>query len=216
MSSNRKVVAVIPARGGSLNPKYGSKRLPGKNVKNFCGKPLICWTIEEALKCDFIDEILVSTNDAKVVEIVIPYCRKDKRMKGILRPNKLAQDDTPMEDVFLHIIQNTQYPLETIFILLQPTSPLRTTYDISMAFEIYKERVSCPVISVYRENDLHFKLNGSIYIFSLGSLSFTKKIVSGEFMCIYVMPPEKSIDIDTATDFHRAELLMKKRLSENE
>ena len=58
-----RVVAVIPCRAGS-------KRLEGKNTKDFCGKPLICWTIEEALKCEFIDEILVTTNDPAINKII--------------------------------------------------------------------------------------------------------------------------------------------------
>ena len=200
-----KVIALIPAR-------KGSQRLPEKNIKIFNGKPLICWTIEEAIKCQFIDEILISTNDPEVVSISASYCREHSRVKGVLRPEELAQDDSTMESVIFHALEG--YPFNTIIILLQPTSPLRTVEDIEQALDLYQS-LGCAVVSVYREDTLRFKLNGAIYVFTKGYLDLFKKIIGRNFLKIYIMPEDRSIDIDTATDFYRAEQLMKTRL-ENE
>ena len=199
---NRKVVAIIPARAGS-------KRLPGKNKKMLCGKPLIAWTYEQALNCSFIDEIIVSTNDVDILKMGYGSY-KDKRFTIKKRPESLSTDDASINEVILHELRD--YNDLTTVILLQPTSPLRTEYDISMAHQIFKERVSCPVIPVFREDEYHYKLNGAVFVFTLGALRLTPGILSGEFACIYIMPKERSVDIDTLEDFKEAERLMKKRL----
>ena len=202
-----KVVAVIPAR-------KGSKRLPDKNKRMFCGKPLICWTLDVVLECEFIDEIVVSTDDPDIIDILNENYSRCNNLRRVMRPKELAQDDTPMWKVVSHALKD--YTIKTeIIILLQPTSPLRTIFDISMAYQIFRERVSCSVISVFREDILHFKLNGAIYIFSLANLVLTKSIMNGEFTCVYIMPEERSIDIDTLEEFERAERIMKRRIERN-
>lgn len=197
-----KVVAIIPARAGS-------KRLPEKNKMMFHGKPLYAWTLQEAINCSFIDEIIISSNDENILKWGYGSY-SDKRVIVKRRPDYLCQDDTPLEAVILHEFQ--LYQDLTTVILLQPTSPLRNSYDISMAYSIFKERVTCPVIPVFREDEYRFKLNGAVFVFTLGSLRLSGDIFSGEFSCIYIMPKERSIDIDTLEDFQEAERLMKKRL----
>ena len=81
------VVAIIPARAGS-------KRLPGKNWKLLCGKPLICWTIEQAIKCKFIDEIIVSTDALEIMEICQQQYAYENRFRLVDRPKELAEDDS--------------------------------------------------------------------------------------------------------------------------
>lgn len=186
------VIAVIPAR-------KGSKRLLGKNKKVLNGKPLICYTIEQALQCEFIDKIIVSTDDMEILEIAKEY----ENVEAQERPIELAQDDTPIEEVLKYVLKG--YSFQDTIILLQPTSPLRTIYDISQCYHIFKERVSCTVISAIRVNPFEIKLNGAVYIFSVGSVFLTPYISRGVFMCIYFMPQERSIDIDTIEDFKEVE-----------
>ena len=203
-----KVVAVIPAR-------KGSKRLPDKNKRMFCGKPLINYTIEEALKCEFIDDIIVSTDDLDIINI----CRDDfieagksgLRLTVVRRPSELAQDDTPMWKVINHIFEDN--PFETIILLLQPTTPLRTKKDIESCYGIFNLYGLPRVISVFREDYYHFKLNGAIYLFTYAVFYRTNKIVSNQGSYFYIMPAERSIDIDTLEEFERAERIMKRRLN---
>jgi len=192
-----KVVAIIPAR-------KGSKRLPGKNKKMFCGKPLICWTIEVALECNFIDEIIVSTDDIDIMKLIdnkYPF----NKIKLIARPPELAQDDTPLKDVILSLGLNDWDEV----ILLQPTSPLRKSTDIHYCYSVWKLNKYGNVVSCSFDG-INYKRNGAIYIWVL------KWIKKNGFDCIltnvYIMPEERSIDIDTLEDFEEAERIMLKRL----
>lgn len=201
-----KVVAIIPAR-------KGSKRLPGKNKMKFCGKPLIAWTIEQAINCSFIDEIIISSNDDDILRMGFgTYI--DKRVQVRRRIESLCSDEALLNEVILYELR--KHDDLTTVILLQPTSPLRTQQDISMAYQMFKERVSCPVIPVFREDEYHYKLNGAVFIFTLGDLRLTNAIITGDFACIYIMPKERSIDIDTIEDFKEAERLMMERMSEEQ
>ena len=127
MINNKRVVAIIPARGGS-------KRLPRKNVLPLAGKPLIVWSIEAALASVYIDKTIVSTDDAEIAEI--------SRIAGasvpFMRPPELASDTATSADVVMHALdyldsQNDHYYYS---VLLQPTSPLRTNTDIDAALEL--------------------------------------------------------------------------------
>ena len=93
MINDKKVLAIIPARGGS-------KGLPGKNIKELCGKPLIAWSIEVAKACCNIDRIVVSTDDDRIAEVAKKY--------GIeipfMRPAELATDTTSIVDVLFHML----------------------------------------------------------------------------------------------------------------
>ncbi|MDB6059947.1 MAG: acylneuraminate cytidylyltransferase [Verrucomicrobiaceae bacterium] len=122
MINGKRVIAVIPARGGS-------KGLPKKNVKILCGKPLINWTIQIALKSKFIDALIVSTDDQEIADIA-----KDAGASvPFLRPAALAADTTPTIDVIEHVLEffNKEATQSfDYFILLEPTSPLREDDDI--------------------------------------------------------------------------------------
>lgn len=124
-----------------------------------------------------------------------------------MRPEELSSDYTDINDVILYELNG--YDDLTTVILLQPTSPLRTLYDINIAYDIFKENVSSTVVPIFREDTYRFKLNGAVFVFTLGALRLTRSILSGEFLTIYIMPTERSIDIDTLEDFEEAERLMK-------
>ena len=137
---NEDFLAVIPARAGS-------KRLKNKNLKSLAGKPLIEWTLDAATGSKYLNNILVSTDCLKISECVEKY--------GIdipfLRPKSLAQDNTPTIDAIKHSIlkyeklTNTDYKY---IVLLQPTSPLRTSEHIDQAIELLNQKKSNGIISV--------------------------------------------------------------------
>lgn len=221
-----KIFAIIPARGGS-------KGIAGKNIKPLNRKPLICHTIEESLSSIYLNEVFVSTDDS-----IIAKTSKKCGAKIIDRPAELAEDESPTIDAIFHAIdtiKNTHG--KYIIILLQPTSPLRTTVDINNAFDIFMKTDCDSVISMckvehspywcfkYEGNKFKplfgdecfemrrqelpdvYRPNGAIYITTIENLYknngfYCDKIVP------YIMPPERSIDIDEEIDFKLAELLI--------
>ena len=122
MIDGKSVIASIPARGGS-------KGLPGKNIRNLCGKPLIAWTIEIAKKSRYLDKIVVSTDTGEIADIAVEYGAEIP----YLRPSSLALDDTPTYAVVEHMLewyQEKEGHEFDITVLLEPTSPLRERDDI--------------------------------------------------------------------------------------
>lgn len=124
-----KILAVIPARGGS-------KGILRKNIKNIAGKPLIQWTIDAALKSKYIDEIIVSTEDEEIAKISaslgvnVPF----------LRPKELAGDKSKTIDVINHLLNKLELEYNKYFdliLILQPTSPLRTSKHIDEAISFF-------------------------------------------------------------------------------
>jgi CMP-N,N'-diacetyllegionaminic acid synthase len=124
-----KVLGIIPARGGS-------KGIPRKNIKALAGKPLLAWTAEAALKSK-LDRVILSSEDAEIIEIA--------KSKGIdvpfIRPAALASDEAPAIDVVLHAVEtlakSENYRPDAVM-LLQPTSPLRTSRHINEALELFE------------------------------------------------------------------------------
>lgn len=122
MIDGRRVLGLIPARGGS-------KGLPGKNIRPLCGKPLIAWTIEKALKSRYLDKVLVSTDSPEIAAIATG----SGASAPFLRPAELATDTAPTLDVVKHALsycreqENREYDY---VVLLEPTSPLREDDDI--------------------------------------------------------------------------------------
>jgi CMP-N,N'-diacetyllegionaminic acid synthase len=127
MYNKKRILAIIPARGGS-------KGLPDKNIKPLCGKPLIGWSIEQAKYSDYIDEIFVTTDSRKIADIAnefgvnVPF----------LRPAELANDTSSSMDVVAHVLSH--YESRNIFfhyiVLLEPTSPLRKKNDLDTAIQL--------------------------------------------------------------------------------
>ena len=223
-----KTLALIPARGGS-------KGIPRKNIKLFAGKPLIAWTIEAALSSQFIDAVVVSTEDEEIAGIA----RQWNAQVPFLRPATLAQDDTPGIAPVLHALE--QLPHFEAVLLLQPTSPLRTTDDIDACIRL-AQRLDAPSVVSICEPNIHpywmyrlgrdqrlrrlmdvesissrqalppiYVLNGAMYYARTDWLRQSKALVTDE-TAAYVMPPERSIDLDTPIDWKLAELLLKENI----
>lgn len=135
----KKIIAIIPARGGS-------KGIPEKNIKNFCGKPLIAWAIETALKNKRLDRVIVITDDKKIARIA----RKYSAETPFMQPKELAQPSSRMEQVFAYTLrwlkENENYDVDTI-VWLQPTSPLRQSHHIDEAIELFLNKKCDAVIS---------------------------------------------------------------------
>lgn len=122
MINSRTAIAIIPARGGS-------KGLPGKNIRPMCGKPLIAWTIEKALKSRHLDVVMVSTDSPEIAAIA----RKHGAEVPFLRPAELASDMANSYDVIRHALGHYRQSAGMEFdytALLEPTSPLREDDDI--------------------------------------------------------------------------------------
>jgi CMP-N,N'-diacetyllegionaminic acid synthase len=127
MINDKKVLAIIPARGGS-------KGLPGKNIKELCGKPLIAWPIQAAKNSLYIDKIILSTDELQIADIAI----QEGAEVPFLRPGELASDDSTTISVIVHTI-NYLSEIGEIFdycILLEPTSPLTEGCDINKSLEL--------------------------------------------------------------------------------
>lgn len=126
MISGKKVLAIIPARGGS-------KGLPDKNIKVLCGKPLIAWTILKAKLSKYVDTIMVTTDSEDIAQISKDYGADIP----FIRPKELATDSSPSHDAIVHTLyfyENKGIVYDYI-VLLEPTSPLREDDDIDNMLE---------------------------------------------------------------------------------
>jgi CMP-N,N'-diacetyllegionaminic acid synthase len=127
MINGKSVIAIIPARAGS-------KGLPGKNIKDLCGKPLIAWTIESGLASKYIDTVVVSTDSPVIADIAQQY----GAAAPFLRPSRLATDEANSFDVIKHTLNYYDQELEKCFfytVLLEPTSPIRENDDVDLMLE---------------------------------------------------------------------------------
>ena len=134
-----KVLGLIPARGGT-------KGLPRKNIRLLAGRPLIFWTINAALKSKYIDSVVVSTEDHEIADISIKYGAE----VPFFRPKKLSQDKSLRNDVILHALKSVKG--FDYVVLLQPTSPLRTTESIDQAFKGFIESGAKSCVSVTEQH----------------------------------------------------------------
>lgn len=224
MIQGQKVIAIIPARGGS-------KGVPRKNIREVARKPLIAYTIECAQKTKYLDKIVVSSEDSEILAVAHHY-----GAETLIRPFELSQDETPGIDPVLHAIEtNVDYDY---VVLLQPTSPLRIPEDVDTAIELCISK-NCPAcVSVCqskespywmftipdgirlkpllpgtrptRRQDLPhaFVLNGAVYVAEIEWLKQTKDFISDQTIA-YVMPNDRSLDIDTELDLQHFEELLR-------
>ena len=135
MFKEGKVIAIIPARSGS-------KGIKNKNIVDLCGKPLLSWTIEAALNCAFVDDIAISSDSKDYISIA----EKAGANLTIERPKILSSDQASSIDMVLHTLEI--YPEYQWYVLLQPTSPLRTSVHITESFDLLRHSKSKNVISV--------------------------------------------------------------------
>lgn len=222
-------IAYIPARSGS-------KGIPKKNIRPLCGKPLMGWMIEAALKTGLFDRVMVSTDTEEFAEVA----RSCGAWVPFLRDPAVAKDTTPS----IKTVCSDKARLEAIgetfdtFCLLQPTSPLCRPVDIAGAMALH-DRVKAGVVSVVRskvrpillrtmdadgrmrslvdsqtvtrrqDDPSVYELNGAIYINSRDEITPGLKMSCNPYG--FVMDAETSVDIDDESDFARAEQILKDR-----
>ena len=226
------ILAIIPARGGS-------KGLAGKNIKVFDGKPLIAYSIEAALNCKSVTRCIVSTEDPKIKRLALKY-----GAETIDRPYKLATDEVRAHEVVVHVLDELKK--ESYFpdyiILLQPTSPLRSSEHIQDCIDSFLKSGAASAISVsaathhpyksffmkdglleplFTSESLEmrrqalpeaFSPNGAIFLIS-SSTFLSKKVFYVPPAMPYVMDYKFSIDIDNEVDFLAAETIQKKYIN---
>lgn len=224
------MIAIIPARGGS-------KGLPGKNVRPLNGKPLIAYAVEEALKAKHIERVIISTDDEDIARVAVEYGAE----LPFMRPAELASDTAKAVDNYIYTIGRLEEeggkPIDS-FVVLQPTSPLRIAEDIDGAVELFEQKDADSVISYCPEahpvtwhkylddegrfvnifddtienrqvNRVSYYPNGAVYVFKT-SLIRQKKYFSDKSYA-FVMPRNRSIDIDFVEDFEYAEFLLRRK-----
>jgi len=234
--TREKILAVIPARGGS-------KGVPRKNIRPICGTPLIAYSIETALAARHLfHRVIVSTDDEEIASVARRYGAE----VPFLRPAELGGDEVPMLPVLQHAVQFVEQQdrirLDWVC-LLQPTDPFRTVEDIGAAIALARKGDCDSVISVVQvfsvhpilmkriENDrlLPFCLeekegtrrqdyqppaymrNGAIYL-TRRDILMEHNSIWGEIICPYIMPEERSVGVDSELDLKLVEILMQERL----
>lgn len=234
MYKGKRILAIIPARGGS-------KGLPGKNIKNLCGKPLIAWSIEHALQSKYIDELYIST-DSLDIALVAEQC-------GVkvpeLRPNEYASDTAPSSAFILYTIEKLKNEGQTFdyFILLEPTSPLRDVEDIDCSIEMLVNTPDADsIVGLCKAEDIHpafmvkisidgllspyeaemktlrrqelsdvFFFEGTVYVSKVNAF-IEKKAFYHDKTLPYIVPKWKSYEVDDIIDFTIIEAIMKLKL----
>jgi len=181
MLKGEKVLGIIPARGGS-------KRIPRKNVRPFQGQSLVSRAIASTGFSKYLDRVVVSTDDAEIKQIA-----ENLNHQVIDRPAHLATDTAASEDVMRHVL--TVLPDYRWIVLLQPTSPYRTAEDIDGCLELLlaKFRNTSAGFTVTPEG----KTNGAVYVCTAEWLERGNSFNTNAWFAKYVMPMERSLDIDT-------------------
>lgn len=229
MSSSLKCLAIIPARGGS-------KGLPDKNIRLLDQKPLIQYSIEAALQSSCVTEVMVTTDSTEIAEIsrhagaAVPFLRPEELSNDEAKSIDVLQHAVDFYES--HLKQHYAY-----IMLLQPTSPLRQVQDIEQAFAtllqyeadslqsvtlshnhpyLLRELEEEQLVPYLKHEDSHLRrqdlkdvyaLNGAIYIMKRDVLMIDHSLV-GHRNCGYIMPEERSIDIDTAFDLRLAQFML--------
>lgn len=223
------IYTIITARGGS-------KGIPRKNIKLLNGKPVIAYSIEPSISSDLIKNTYVTTEDIEISDV-----SKEYGAEIIDRPSHLAEDNSTSVDVILHALdyleKNNNLP--DFFVLLQPTSPLRSKEDIENSIDLFIKNECDALISVCEidhtsmlsltiENNFlkpncnedflntqrqelpdYYCPNGAIYITTPESLRKSKTFYPKKTIP-YIMPKERSVDLDTEFDFKLTEFLLRK------
>ena len=216
---------MVPARGGS-------KGIPGKNLKAIAGRSLLHRTINQALEANTIDDVVVTSDD----EAILRHASEIAGVRTVERPRELAADDTAMWPVVMHALDHS--PTCDVVVLLQPTSPLRIPADIDGAVGMLVERKANSVMSVCevatspywmftigsgdklqrilpkqpvatrQELPPCYEINGALYVVAADWFRQSQVFVDDDTLA-FVMPRERSVDIDTPEDFALAERLLR-------
>lgn len=221
MYKGKKIVSLVPLRGGS-------KSIPYKNIKEMAGKPLCFWVLQAATGSKYIDEVWVSTEDKKIKDVVLGL---GLGVKVLDRPAELATDTSSTESVMLHFAERTEFG---VLNLIQATSPLTTSEDLDKAIEQFFKEGNDSLLS----GVLHKKFfwtpegkplnydytkrprrqefsgvvheNGAFYL-TVREMLFTNKNRLGGRIGIFLLPEERGIDIDEPADWPVAEKMLKNR-----
>lgn len=236
MFNGKKILALIPARGGS-------KGIPKKNIKLLAGKPLIAWSIEVAKQSKYIDRVIVSTDSDEIAGVAREYGAE----VPFSRPANLAEDLTPDTPVFAHcldwLLQNEKYQPE-ILAHLRPTGPLRTAGEIDSAIELLEkfpeadsvrsvEEPPKPPFKMWKPEgdfivpfadlpgmkDFHtmprqmlpkvYQTTADIGIMRYRTVRKKNSVIGDKVLPYFLNRP--TVDIDHEIDFEIAELLMRKK-----
>ncbi|MGC6415402.1 MAG: cytidylyltransferase domain-containing protein [Bacteroidia bacterium] len=227
------ILGIIPARAGS-------KRLPGKNKKNFLGKPLIKNIIDTALKSNLLDSIVVTTDDLEIIEYQEDY----PTINFLHRPKAISGDNSPSIEYVNHALTQLRSKFQPfdIIVILQPTSPLTLAADIDATIKtLIDSKMESAVSVVKLDHAIHpikmktlkgvqlnpfleeekgrmaeselpeiYVRNCSVYATRIDVIR-AGRIIS-ESCAAYIMPRERSIDINDATDFKFAEFLVREQM----
>ena len=224
-------IAIITARSGS-------KGLPDKNIKPLCGIPLIAYSINAAIESACFEKVFVSTDSPRYAAIASKYGAD----ASFLRSERMSSDNAGSWDVVREVLFEFQKQGSEFdhVMLLQPTSPLRTSEDIVNSFRLMQEKQANSIVGVtetdhsplwsnalpedlsmdhFRNEEYcdlprqflpkYYRVNGAIYLIKTEELNKDKMLRYKSYA--YVMPRDRSVDIDTELDFAIAELMMKKR-----
>jgi CMP-N,N'-diacetyllegionaminic acid synthase len=224
-----RILALVPARGGS-------KRLPGKNIRQLAGKPLIAWTIDAASGLPDICDVLVSTDDPAIAEVA----RSAGAMVPWLRPAVLATDTASSVDVVLHALDWFERENGAVdgVLLLQPTSPFRARETVSRGIDLYRSHGHRPVVAVSRadshpmwalrmeggslapfmsEHGLNkrsqdlpeaYVVNGCFYLMAPDELRAHRSFFGPQTTPLFIDSPQEALDIDTEWDWRVAEAVV--------
>ena len=231
MHKDKKILAIIPARAGS-------KRIPRKNIRLFHGKPLIAYTIEQALACPMIDRVIVDTDSNEIKTVAEKYGAE----VPFLRPPKLARDNSKVVDSIIYMLnrlREEQHYMPTYLMILQTTSPLREKEDIEKCWNVMQEGGATTVLTVCPTHPrlYHVKpnkdavlvngfegrstnmqawpeayiLNGCfVYIVKTNALLKERRIITKKTKAV-ICPKWRSIDLDHPEDWVMAEFLYKNK-----
>ncbi|MGM7634562.1 HAD-IIIA family hydrolase [Bacillus sp. Hm123] len=226
-----KTVAFIPVRGGS-------KSIPLKNIKEINGRPLVYWTIDAAINCKYIDEVIISTDSEEIRHCIQQYDKNDyNKLKYIDRNPQNATDTASTESVLLEFANQAEF--ENV-ILIQATSPLLEWYQLDEACEHFFKNDYDSLLSLVRQKrfiwretdsgivnpinynpesrprrqefDGYLVENGAFYITTLKALLTSKTRISGN-IGYYEMPEETYFEIDEPEDWLIVEQLLRKKQS---
>lgn len=230
-----KTFCLVLARGGS-------KGIPHKNIYPIHGKPMIVYTIEEALKSKYIDAVFVSTDDEQIASVA-----KEHGAEIIIRPQDLSEDSTPSAVSAIHSLKEIgRHRRDAFFVMLQCTSPLRKYEDIDAAIEKYMSRETKCLASVSlaehhplktfmvnsndqvvllgkpeefemprQQLDAAYRFNGAIYIRDIEDFFIDTRFVTIPFS-YYVMEKSRSMDVDDLVDIKYAEFMIEQSWTKGE